>query len=128
MTKLNIKSLSADAKNKLFDKYPELFKTQQKKSKYHSHKTYIDGYVFDSKKESDRYASLRNLERIGAIRFFIRQPKFDIGGGCTYSADFLVFWKDGSYTFEDVKGFQTKEFKLKKKIVESKYPVTIEIR
>ena len=58
---------------------------------------------------------------------FLRQPKFDLPGGATYSADFIIFWKDGNCTIEDVKGFKTKDFILKRKIVESLYPVTIEI-
>jgi len=38
----------------------------------------------------------------------------------------MIFWKDGSVTFEDVKGFKTKEYTIKKKQVEDIYfPVTI---
>lgn len=125
MSNIDIDELPEKIKSKILEEHPDLAK---KSSKYYSRRIKIDGYTFDSKKEADRYTSLKNLERIGAIKFFIRQPKFDLGGGCTYSADFLVFWKDGTYTIEDVKGFETKEFKLKKKLIESRYPIKIEIR
>jgi len=34
-------------------------------SKYHSRKTEIDGIVFDSKKEANRYCELKLMERAG---------------------------------------------------------------
>jgi len=61
------------------------------------------------------------------VTFFLRQPSFDLGGGRRYRADFLIFWHDGHVSIEDVKGYQTKEFKLKKAIVEERYPIEVEI-
>ena len=52
---------------------------------------------------------------------------FDLPGGVTYRADFIIFWSDGNVTIEDVKGFETSEFKLKKKMVEELYPINIEV-
>ena len=82
---------------------------------------------FPSKKERDRYIQLHLLQRSGEIVFFLRQPLFDLGGGTTYRADFLIFWSDGGVTVEDVKGVKTKEFIKAKKQVEALYPVEIEV-
>lgn len=101
--------------------------TFSKKNKYNAIKIKVDGYTFASKKEANRYITLMALQKLGTVKYFIRQPMFDLGAGLTYKADFLVFWTDGYVSFEDVKGFQTKEFKLKKKLVEAKYPVDIKI-
>jgi hypothetical protein len=40
----------------------------------------------------------------------------------TYSADFRIKWADGTETIEDVKGFSTEVFLLKKKLFEYKFP------
>lgn len=97
----------------------------QKKSKYKSQRLEVDGYKFDSKKEANRYLTLTFLQKIGRVKYFHRQVPFDIGGGAKYKIDFLVFWSTGEITYEDVKGYQTAGFKLKKKLVEEKYPVKI---
>jgi hypothetical protein len=101
--------------------------TAVKKPKYHAIRTKINGYHFDSQKEAKRYLELLMLKKAGEIRFFTRQPILDLGGGVTYRPDFLIFWSNGKVTWEDVKGYQTKDFKMKKKLVEAKYPLDIEI-
>jgi len=66
------------------------------------------------------------LKKCGEILFFLRQTPFHLPGNIKYICDFMIFWKDGSVTFEDVKGFKTKEYTIKKKQVEEIYfPVTI---
>lgn len=96
-------------------------------SKYKAKRATIDGYKFDSQKEANRYQELKQLKQIGDITFFIRQPMFDIGAGVTYKADFLIFWNDGSFSVEDVKGYPTQVFKLKHKFLESNYPFKLNI-
>ncbi|MHB1696614.1 MAG: DUF1064 domain-containing protein [bacterium] len=49
----------------------------------------------------------------------------DISSGVKYRVDFIEFWKNGEIRYVDIKGFRTKEFLLKKKLVESKYPIKI---
>jgi len=86
-----------------------------------------DAIKFPSKAEARRYKELKILQLSGDIIFFLRQPLFDLPGGVTYRADFIIFWADGSVTIEDVKGFETQEFKIKRKQVESLYPIKIEL-
>lgn len=95
--------------------------------KFHAKPMATDGIRFDSKKEARRYEELKLLQRAGDVVFFLRQPMFDLPGGVKYRADFQIFWSDGTVSFEDVKGYETKEFKAKKKMVEAIYPVTIEV-
>lgn len=85
----------------------------------------VDGIIFDSKKEAQRYRELQLAKKSGSVEFFLRQVPFDLSGGIKYRLDFLVFWADGKITFEDVKGCRTEIYKLKKKQVESLYPVEI---
>ena len=67
----------------------------------------VDGIVFDSKKESIRYAELKLLERAGLIECLELQPSWDvyINGQklCKYTADFCYFDKKLGSIVEDVK-------------------------
>ena len=93
-------------------------------SKYHNKK--ING--FDSIKEMTRYGELQLLERAGKIQGLDRQVRFELipnqyddNGKCvfraiSYIADF-VYWKDSMFVVEDCKGFKTKEYQLKKKMM-----------
>lgn len=102
-------------------------------SKYHSTKTTIDGITFDSKAEAERYAELKLLERGKVITDLTLQPEFELIPAfrkngktyrkTTYIADFMYFdVEKGKYVIEDVKGYLTDIFKLKRKLFEFKYP------
>lgn len=109
--------------------------------KYHSKKISWNGTVFDSKKEFERYIILLQMQRSGIIKNLCRQVPFELipaqyetyerygkngnrlkdGKHCiekalTYKADF-VYQKDGEKVVEDVKGFKTKEYIIKRKLM-----------
>lgn len=95
--------------------------------KYHAKKTELDGITFDSKKEANRYAELKLLERSGAIHNLQRQVRYElipaqkkdgktIERACHYIADF-VYEENGKTVVEDVKGYRTKEYVLKRKLM-----------
>ena len=93
------------------------------KSKYFAEKTTIDGLVFDSKKEADRWAHLSLLQRAGGITGLRRQVSLavDINGKriCRYVADFCYF-EQGREVVEDCKSTYTSKLQLyvlKKKLV-----------
>lgn len=105
-------------------------------SKYNSKKTVIDGQVFDSKKEANRYQELLLLEKAGVIKNLTRQVKFvlipsqrDENGKviereCSYKADFM--YEEGIKTVvEVVKGYRTKEYIIKRKILLWQYGIRI---
>jgi Protein of unknown function (DUF1064) len=95
------------------------------KHKFKAKVTETDGIKFPSQKEAKRYNSLKTLQNIGEVLFFLRQVPFHLPGGVKYVCDFLIFWANGSVTIEDVKGFKTESYKAKKKMVEAIYPIII---
>jgi len=99
----------------------------KKKNKFNAVKTKRGEFNFDSGKEAKRYDTLLSLQESGEVIFFLRQCPFHLPGNVTYRVDFLVFWADGHVSVEDVKGILTPQFIDKKKIVESLYPVEVEI-
>jgi hypothetical protein len=104
----------------------------------------VDGIRFHSAREAQRYGELKLLENIGRIRRLRLQHPWplivtDNEGerhmiGC-YRSDFdfeelnpraYLGWR---WVIEDVKGFATPLYKLKKKIVEAQYGIVVkEIR
>lgn len=100
--------------------------------KYHNKKVEIDGIVFDSKKEGDYYCNLKILKKAGMVKSFELQvpfelqPKFKHEGktirAIKYVADFVVTYPDGRQIVVDTKGFRTKEYLLKRKMLLYKYP------
>ena len=93
-------------------------------NKYKNKRCEIDGIKFQSLAEGNYYSMLKLLAG-KEIKYFLRQVPFDLPGGIKYRVDFQVFRNDGTTQFIDVKGVQTAEFRLKKKMVEALYPVKI---
>lgn len=91
-------------------------------NKYHNQKTIVDGITFDSKAEARRYCELKMLKAAAKIQWFWPQPSFVLPGGIRYRPDFIVRGSDGQIWVEDVKGVETKEFKLKRKLWDEFYP------
>ena len=98
----------------------------------------MDGMTFDSRKEYHRWRELSLLERAGKITELQRQVKYVliptqyepyttnnngtlkrgkvIERECSYVADF-VYTQYGEVVVEDVKGFKTPEYKIKRKLM-----------
>ena len=95
------------------------------KHKFNAVRSESDGYKFASKKECKRYQDLKRLKEVGEVLFFLMQTPFHLSGGIKYVCDFQVYWANGDITFEDVKGMKTPIYILKKKQVESHYPIKI---
>jgi len=106
-----------------------------RKNKYNARKVSVDGITFDSVAEARRYGELKMIEKAGGLMHLVLQPRYDIimnGIKCGfYKADFQ-YWKidlgpgglNGSVV-EDVKGMPTPMYRLKKKLVEAYYGITI---
>lgn len=111
------------------------------KNKYSARKRIINGEAFDSIKEAKRYQELLLLEKAGHIRNLERQPAFGLipaqyeffarygksgkrlkdGKKCIensvkYIADFSYI-KDDELIVEDTKGFRTKDYIIKRKLM-----------
>jgi hypothetical protein len=98
-----------------------------RRNKYNNIPTIIHGIKFPSKREAARYSELVLLQTAKKIDYFLRQVPFYLPGGVIYRVDFQIFYPDGHVRYEDVKGYETQIFKIKKKLVESLYPVRIEL-
>lgn len=107
--------------------------------KYRNKKIEADGMIFDSKKEYKRWCELNLLLKAGEITELERQVKIPLiptqrepdiigkRGGLkkgkvieheiSYIADFVYKDKDGKLVVEDTKGFRTKEYVLKRKML-----------
>lgn len=112
-------------------------------NKYGSRKVTVDGITFDSKKEAQRYSELRLLEKAGQITNLQRQFKFKliptqreestevykagpqkglpkpgavIEKPCFYIADF-TYCDGNELVAEDTKGFKTKDYIIKRKLM-----------
>lgn len=101
-----------------------------KKSKYGNSKVEVDGIIFDSGKEAGRYCQLRLMERAGIIQDLQLQVEYELNPGGTYSlkyiADFVYsIVTSGEQVVEDVKGFRTKEYKKKKRLMKKIHRIEI---
>lgn len=96
-------------------------------TKYKSRKVTVGGKVFDSRKEYVRYCELLLLQKAGDISDLQTQVKFElipsqkefgkvVERACTYVADF-VYEYDGKKVVEDTKGFKTKDYIIKRKLM-----------
>lgn len=121
----------------------------KKDTKYHAKKVTVDGVTFDSAKEARRWRELCLLEKAGEIKGLQRQVKYllipehrepDITGprggirkgkmiesAVYYVADFVYTELNNptELIVEDVKGFRTKEYILKRKLMLDKYGIRI---
>lgn len=108
----------------------ELILEPEKRSKYGNRKTEADGILFDSKKEADRYRELKLLEAARKIRELTLQPVYSltVNGVVVgkYKADF-AYMRAGGVVVEDVKGFKTPVYRLKKRIFEALYGKLTEV-
>lgn len=119
---------------------------KRSKSKYGNHKIQRDGLTFDSVKEFKRFCELSLLERAGQIQDLRRQVEYElipaqyekiptgeiykrgdrkgqpkmksvcIEKSVSYVADF-VYTENGETVVEDTKGFKTKDYIIKRKLM-----------
>lgn len=95
-------------------------------NKYRNKKTIVNGIVFDSKKESDRYYELLLLKKAGKIsnlelqKEFLLLPAENGERAIKYIADF-VYIENGKMIVEDVKGVRTQAYIIKRKLFKHKF-------
>lgn len=107
-------------------------------NKFHAEKVTVDGKTFDSRKEARRYRELMLLQKAGAIRDLECQKRYRLiptqkdKDGKTlerpvdYFADFVyIDTTTGELVVEDTKGFKTKDYIIKRKLLLERYGVQI---
>lgn len=140
---IDISQLGKDAQAQVMAKMA--VQEVKKRSKYGNCKVVRDGIKFDSEREAARFAELKVLRAMGKIRDLRLQANFTLVEGYTtiegkrikpmvYRADFTyeraaepdcngtVYWLR---EVEDAKGAKTKDYLLKKKLMQDKYGITI---
>ena len=100
-------------------------------NKYNSKKIAIDGIKFDSKAEGEFYLYLKDLKEQGKIKDIILQEKLILQEGfkkdgktfrpITYTVDFTFKISTGELIRVDVKGMETQQGNIKRKMYEYKY-------
>ena len=98
------------------------------RNKYGNHPVVVDGVRYDSEKEYRRWCELKIMQKGGLISELQRQVPFELQPAfyhkgkkiqaIRYIADFTYYDETGEYIIEDVKGVQTREYKLKKKMMQ----------
>lgn len=97
-------------------------------SKYYNRRIVIDGIVFDSVREANRYRELKLLERAGEVHDLKMQEKYRlipaqyrdgkcVERECAYYADFDYIDSHGKHIVEDTKGIRTKDYIIKRKLM-----------
>ena len=130
----NLYDFHIECKEAVNNKLIKEFSIPQKlnsKSRYSTYKPVIDDIEFDSLMEAKYYIHLMAQKKAGVIKSFERQvpfelqPRFKKEGKIyrpiTYISDFVVYYQDKTYVI-DIKGTETTEFKLKRKLFEYKFP------
>jgi hypothetical protein len=143
LTSADLARLGPQAQKQVLDKLEGMKKP--KKNKYGNRKVVRDGIKFDSEREAARFAELKVLRAMGKIRDLRLQANFTLVEGYTtiegerikpmvYKADFTyeratvpdqngtVYWLR---EVEDAKGMKTKDYLLKKKLMQDKYGIMI---
>jgi hypothetical protein len=103
---------------------------KQSKSKYRNKKTpNADGTISDSRKEARIDAQMMLLKNSKNVASVKRKRKFPLVVRdkliCTYICDWEVIYCNGRQEVYDAKGFKTSVYRLKKKLMEALYGITI---
>jgi hypothetical protein len=92
-------------------------------NKFHNKKTTYNGQKFDSKGESSYAMELDWRIKAGEIQSYERQVKIELKVNgvliCNYYADFVVTGKHGEKEIHEYKGFMTKDFMIKWKLLQA---------
>lgn len=90
----------------------------------------MDGIEFDSAKEAGRYCKLKILEAAKMITDLKLQVEFQLNEGGTHSLKYIADFvytdvATGLEIVEDTKGYKTKEYRKKKRLMFQVYGIKI---
>ena len=109
-------------------------KTKPKKNKYNAKQIAIDGYIFQSTKEGNRYQELKMQEHCGIVKNLELQPKFVLQEGFRHKGKWISpirftpdfrYKKDNEIIVEDVKGgkaTKTEAYSIRKRLLLKQNP------
>jgi len=117
-------------KSKVAHLNTHLIEPVRKKSKYGNNRKEIDGILFDSEKEAKRYGELKLLKKAGAIGLLELQVPYELNPGGTYSYKYIADFKyidarTGETVVEDTKGYRTREYVRKRRLMAKVHGIKI---
>ena len=103
----------------------------RRRSKFNNRKVMLQGVTFDSKAEAAHYLRLKALLEEGRIAELEIHPRFELHLNgyriCRYHADFsFVAVSTGQRIVQDVKGYRTAVYRLKKRLFRAIYGFDIQ--
>lgn len=106
---------------------PQRFVTKRtRKHKFNARPVVVDGTRFASKREAKRYGELKLLQQVKAISGLRMQVRYQIVIETVYVADFVYFDEAKLCEIvEDVKGYRTREYKRKKRLMGKQHGIQI---
>lgn len=115
--------------------YKEIAKAP-KPSKYSAKRTKLDGHTFDSKREANRYAVLKQMQSNGFISDLELQPAFplEMDGVCRVKTETgktmrvtfdFAYTQNGKRVVEDAKGYKTRDYLVRKAVAEAFYGIKV---
>lgn len=123
----DLKKLEQSGKIKIVSPLPE---KKTKRAKYKNKKVEYDGKVFDSKKEYLRYRELEVLLKQGIIGLLECQVSYELNPGGTHSLSYIadfryVLAETGETIVEDTKGYKTREYLKKRRLMKKVHGIMI---
>lgn len=102
--------------------FPGWNKKSLRRHKFGAQKAVVNGEMLDSLLEGRHYAKLLLLQKAGEVLEIKRQVPFVVEAepkelSVRYIADFVVTFKDGKVEVQDCKGYATREYKRKKRLL-----------
>lgn len=104
------------------------------RNKFNAQKTSYNGVLYDSKKEAEYAAKFDVLRKAAGKDKVVKVERqvpfsFDHNGVhiCKYILDFKLTMGDGRIRYLDIKGFETREFSIKRKLLKAFYGIEIEV-
>lgn len=108
-----------------------------KRHKYGARAIVVDGVKFQSRLEAQRYQQLKHwresgeyIESRGRLVSFALWPTFVLPGGVIAKLDSVQVWQIGgrvNVIFEDAKGMDTRESRLKRRQIEALWGIQVQL-
>lgn len=103
----------------------------KKAPKYGNKKVVVNGITYDSTGEYNYERTVLEPLRLAGKLTYQRQVNFTIEVNgvkiCSYRADWVVTYADGTREVVDFKGYETPEFKLKKKLMKAVHGIEVSL-
>jgi len=125
---VSISDILNSACGSLNDHLREEKPVKKKRAKYNNVKVEFDGFKFDSQRECNYYIGLRARQTAGQITDLRLQVPFQLNDGGTHSLEYIadfVWMEKGQMIVCDVKGYKTKLYLKKKKLMLEIYKIEI---